>query len=290
MVLPASAWPEKDGTVTNSNRQVQMGRRALETPGDARQDWWIIQEIARGIGLDWNYTHPSDVYAEMRLCMDSIKGISWQRLLAESAVTYPCDSEDAPGREVLFGEGFPTLSSRGKMVPADIIPPDEQPDDQYPMVLTTGRLLEHWHTGAITRRASLLDALEPEAVACLSPTDLERLGVAPGDKVRVMTRRGVIETTARRDGKVPTGVILLAVLLRRRGGEHADQPGARPLRQDSRVQVLRRPRREGGDGGGVGRPAKMDSNPALDDKPTRPWTPNPPPSWGRSRARMTDIA
>ena len=209
VVLPASAWPEKDGTVTNSNRQVQMGRRALETPGDARQDWWIIQEIARGIGLDWNYTHPSDVYAEMRLCMDSIKGISWQRLLAESAVTYPCDSEDAPGREVLFGEGFPTLSSRGKMVPADIIPPDEQPDDQYPMVLTTGRLLEHWHTGAITRRASLLDALEPEAVACLSPTDLERLGVAPGDKVRVMTRRGVIETTARRDGKVPTGVIFL---------------------------------------------------------------------------------
>ena len=110
---------------------------------------------------------------------------------------------------MLFGEGFPTLSTRGKMVPADIIPPDEQPDDQYPMVLTTGRLLEHWHTGAITRRASLLDALEPEAVACLSPTDLERLGVAPGDKVRVTTRRGVIETTARRDGKVPTGVIFL---------------------------------------------------------------------------------
>jgi ankyrin repeat protein/formylmethanofuran dehydrogenase subunit D len=209
VVLPASAWPEKDGTVTNSNRQVQMGRKALDLPGDTRQDWWLIQEIARRMGLDWSYTHPRDVFAEMRDCMDSIKGISWERLMAESSVTYPCDSEDAPGREVLFGDGFPTLSKRGKMVPADIIPPDEQPDDDYPMILTTGRQLEHWHTGAITRRASILDELEPESVACLSPADIARLGIAPGDKVRVTTRRGVIETIARRDGGVPKGVIFI---------------------------------------------------------------------------------
>ena len=209
VILPASAWPEKDGTVTNSNRQVQMGRQALPLPGDTRQDWWIIQEIARGIGLDWNYTHPRDVYAEMQACMDSLSGISWDRLLAESAVTYPCDSDDAPGREVLFGDGFPTPSTRGKMVPADIIPPDELPDDEYPMVLSTGRVLEHWHTGAITRRASLLDRLEPEAFASLAPADLDRLGIAPGERVRVTTRRGVIETTARRDSKVPRGVVFV---------------------------------------------------------------------------------
>ena len=209
VILPASAWPEKDGTVTNSNRQIQMGRQALELPGDARQDWWIIQEIARRIGLDWNYDGPADVFAEMQRCMASLKGISWQRLLAESAVTYPCNSEDVPGHDVLFGDGFPTPSTRGKMVPAKVIPPDEQPDDEYPMVLTTGRLLEHWHTGAMTRRASVLDTIEPEAVACLSPTDLSHLGVEPGELVRVATRRGVIEITARRDGKVPTGMIFI---------------------------------------------------------------------------------
>ncbi|MCH9020061.1 MAG: formate dehydrogenase subunit alpha [Proteobacteria bacterium] len=209
VVLPASAWPEKDGTVTNSNRQVQMGRKALDMPGDCRQDWWIVQEIARRIGLDWNYTGPAEVFAEMRACMDSIKGISWDRLLAESVVTYPCDSEDEPGQEVIFGDGFPTPSARGKMVPADIVPPDEQPDDEFPMILSTGTLLEHWHTGAITRRASVLDDIEPEAVACLSPTDLARLGVAAGETVRVTTRRGVIEIKVRRDGKVPEGMIFI---------------------------------------------------------------------------------
>jgi formate dehydrogenase major subunit len=209
VVLPASAWPEKDGTVTNSNRQVQMGRRALSLPGDARQDWWLIQEIARGMGLDWKYQHPRDVYAEMQGCMASLKSIGWDRLMAESAVTYPCDSEDQPGHEVLFGDGFPTLSTRGKMVPADIIPPDERPDDAYPWVLTTGRVLEHWHTGAMTRRAGVLDSLEPASLICLSPGDLERLGIAPGETVRVTTRRGAIEAAARSDRKLPDGVVFV---------------------------------------------------------------------------------
>ncbi len=209
VVLPASAWPEKDGTVTNSNRQVQMGRLALPMPGEARQDWWIIQEIARRIGLDWNYAHPRDAYEEMRSCMDSIRGISWDRLMAEHAVTYPCDAEDRPGQDVMFGDGFPTPSRRGRMVPAGIIPPDERPDEAYPMILTTGRQLEHWHTGAITRRASVLDAIEPEAVACLSPKDLRRLGIEPGETIRVRTRRGTIEIKSRRDGAVPPGVIFI---------------------------------------------------------------------------------
>jgi len=209
VVLPASAWPEKDGTVTNSNRQVQIGRKALELPGEAREDWWIIQEIAHRIGLDWSYAHPRDVYEEFRACMDSIKGISWDRLTAEDAVTYPCASETLPGEAVMFGNGFPTLSKRGRMVPADIIPPDERPDEAYPMVLTTGRQLEHWHTGALTRRARVLDQLEPEAIACVSPADLDRLGIAPGDRIRVATRRGMIETKARRDDRVPPGMVFV---------------------------------------------------------------------------------
>ena len=209
VVLPASAWPEKDGTVTNTNRQVQMGRSALPMPGDARQDWWIIQEIARRIGLDWNYTGPADVYEEMRECMNSIKGISWERLWRDSAVTYPCASEDDPGKPIIFGDGYPTPSGRGRFVPAGIIPPDEQPDEDYPMILTTGRVLEHWHTGAITRRASVLDAIEPEAVCHMAPQDLRGVGAKGGDHVRVSTRRGTIELAARIDSGVPPGTVFV---------------------------------------------------------------------------------
>jgi formate dehydrogenase major subunit len=209
VVLPASAFPEKTGTFTNTNRQVQLGRPALGLPGDARQDWWIIQEIARRLGLDWNYTHPSDVFNEMRQVMPSIAEISWHRLERESSVTYPCDGEDQPGREILFGEGFPMPGGRAKIVPTDLIPPDELPDEAYPMVLSTGRLLEHWHTGAMTRRSHVLEASEPEAIGCLGPRQLERLGIRPGDKITVATRRGSVSVTARMDGDVPEGMVFL---------------------------------------------------------------------------------
>ncbi|MGH7093433.1 MAG: formate dehydrogenase subunit alpha, partial [Stellaceae bacterium] len=168
VVLPASAWPEKDGTVSNTNRQVQMGRTALPLPGNARLDWVVIQEIARRLGLDWSYTHPRDVFAEMKLAMPSLDNITWERLERESSVTYPCDAEDRPGNAIVFGDGFPTPTGRAKLVPAAIIPPAEEPDAEFPLVLTTGRQLEHWHTGAMTRRASVLDEIEPEAVASLA--------------------------------------------------------------------------------------------------------------------------
>ena len=209
VVLPASAFPEKDGTFTNTNRQVQIGRAALPLPGEARQDLWIIQEMARRVGLDWSYSGPAEVFAEMRACMPSIAGMSWQRLEREDSVTYPVADEDTPGDEIIFGDGFPTANGRGKFVPAAIEPPDELPDETYPMILTTGRVLEHWHTGAMTRRAAVLDAIEPEAIAHLAPAEFQRLGVAPGDVVRVATRRGVIELKARIDADVPAGIVFI---------------------------------------------------------------------------------
>jgi formate dehydrogenase major subunit len=209
VVLPASAWPEKDGTVTNTNRQVQMGRTALPLPGEARQDWSIIQEIGQRMGLDWRYEHPREIYAEMARAMPSLDNITWERLERESSVTYPCDAPDAPGHDIVFGDRFPTDDGRGRFTPAAIVPPAELPDDDYPMVLTTGRQLEHWHTGAMTRRATYLDALEPEAVASLHPKELRRLGVAPGEPIRVATRRGVIELTARVDRAVPEGMVFI---------------------------------------------------------------------------------
>ncbi|HEX2726436.1 MAG TPA: formate dehydrogenase subunit alpha, partial [Beijerinckiaceae bacterium] len=209
VILPASAWPEKNGTVSNTNRQVQMGRKALPLPGEAREDWAIIVDMAKGLGLDWAYTHPRDVYAEMMQAMPSLANITWDRLARESSVTYPCDAPDQPGHDIVFGDGFPTKSGRGRFVPAAIVPPAEEPDAEFPFVLTTGRQLEHWHTGSMTRRASVLDDLEPEAVAYVSSADLRRLGLNAGDAVRVTTRRGSIALKARVDGAMPTGLIFI---------------------------------------------------------------------------------
>ncbi|MGB0630680.1 MAG: formate dehydrogenase subunit alpha [Alphaproteobacteria bacterium] len=208
VILPASAFPEKDGTFTNTNRQVQIGRKALPLPGDAKQDLWIIQEIARRIGLDWNHRDASEVFEEMAACMPSFDGITWQRLQDEHSITYPVD-DDGVSQEIIFREGFPTASGRGKFVPADVLPPDEMPDDEYPMILTTGRVLEHWHTGAMTRRTSVLDRLEPEATANLSPKTLGSMNVSAGDTIRVETRRGAIELKARADRDVPEGVVFI---------------------------------------------------------------------------------
>jgi formate dehydrogenase major subunit len=209
VVLPASAWPEKDGTVTNTNRQVQMGRQALPLPGEAKVDWWITQEIARRIGLNWNYEHPGEIYTEMASLMPSLDNISWERVARESAVTYPADAPDKPGRDVVFDKGFPRPGGFGKLVAAKLTPPDETPDHDYPFILTTGRQLEHWHTGAMTRRASVLDALEPGAVASLSRGTIDKLGIKPGDMVRVATRRGTIDLAARQDDAIPDGVVFI---------------------------------------------------------------------------------
>jgi len=209
VILPASAWPEKHGTVTNTNRQVQMGRPALPLPGEARLDWQVTQEIARRIGLDWNYRNPGEIYTEMASLMPALANISWDRIEKESAVTYPSDAPDKPGHDVVFGDRFPTQDGRGKLVPAKILPPDERPDAEFPFVLSTGRQLEHWHTGAMTRRAATLDALEPGAVANVSRGTIARLGIAPGDLVRVSTRRGSIELSARQDDAIPDGVVFI---------------------------------------------------------------------------------
>jgi len=209
VILPATAWPEKVGTVTNTDRMVQLGRKAIDPPGDAREDFWIITELGRRIGLDWHYAHPRDAFNEMRLCMDSIAGITWERLEQQSSVTYPCVNEGDPGDPVVFIDKFPTPSGKAKLVPADLISAAEQPDDQYPMVLITGRQLEHWHTGSMTRRASNLDAIEPEPVASVHPLDLEDMHALPGDVITIASRRGEISLYARADDGTPRGTVFV---------------------------------------------------------------------------------
>ncbi|MCB1802776.1 MAG: molybdopterin-dependent oxidoreductase, partial [Gammaproteobacteria bacterium] len=209
VILPASAFPEKTGTFTNTDRRVQLGRQAIEPPGAARQDLAIICDMAQRLGLDWDYPGPRAVFDEMRRAMPSIAGITWQRLEAEHAVTYPCENEGDPGTEVIFTTDFPRRGGRALLVPADFRNADELPDDDYPLVLITGRQLEHWHTGAMTRRASVLDAIEPVPVASLHPDQLTALGILPGEAIRLRSRRGEVVAHARSDRGLRTGQVFL---------------------------------------------------------------------------------
>ena len=189
--------------------QVQMGRKAIDAPGEAREDWWITNEIGKRLGLEWNYKHPKDIFNEMSKAMPSLKNITWDRLDKEGSVTYPCNSPDSKGEEIVFGDSFPTPDGRGKFISANVTSPDEMPNQSFPMILTTGRQLEHWHTGAMTRKASNLNAIEPEASASLSPKDILKNNITPGDMIKVSTRRGEIKIKVQEDRAIPEGVIFI---------------------------------------------------------------------------------
>ena len=194
---------------TNTNRQVQMGRPAVTPPGEAREDWEITVALAKRCGLNWHYESPRDVFDEMKLNMNSLANITWERLEAENVVMYPALSETDPGQPVVFGDGFPRAEGRAKFTPASIVAPDDVPDADYPMILTTGRQLEHWHTGSMTRRSLVLDAVEPEANCSLHPATLRKLGVEPGGMVRLTTKRGAITVMARADRAIAPDMVFL---------------------------------------------------------------------------------
>ena len=210
VILPASAFPEKNGTFTNTDRRVQLGRKALEPPGDAREDLWIIEQMAVRLGLPWHYAGIEDVFNEMRQATPSIAGITWARLQQDHSVTYPCTAEGDPGQAVMFGDGFPTTSGRGKFVAAEYARAAELPDDEYPLIFITGRQLEHWHTGSMTRKAAVLDRLEPEAVVNVHPSDLTDAGIEAGDFLHLKSRRGSIVARVRPDRAVQPGSVFMA--------------------------------------------------------------------------------
>ena len=219
VVLPAGAFAEKCGSFTNTDRSVQLGRRVLPLPGQARQDLWVLTALAHELGLDWSGygATPADcddaarrVFDEMRRVMPSHAGITWARLSQDGAVTYPCTHEGDAGEAVVFTDHFPTADGRALFVPADVLPPDEQPDADYPLVLITGRQLEHWHTGSMTRRSAVLDALEPDPVALLNPQDMAAAGIVPGALVTLQSRRGEVALYARADDGTPAGSVFVA--------------------------------------------------------------------------------
>jgi formate dehydrogenase major subunit len=210
VILPASSFYEKNGTFSNTDRRVQMGRQAVNPPGDAKQDLWILQEIANRLGCGWNYNGPEDVFNEMRQAMTSIAGMTWDRLENEDSLTYPLENVGDPGQPIIFTNGFPTETGKGKFVPAEFIHADELPDQEYPLIFITGRQLEHWHTGSMTRHSETLDAIEPDPVVSVHPEDLEKLGVEPGGLITIESRRGKITAYARSELGIQKGCFFMA--------------------------------------------------------------------------------
>ncbi|MEV4070097.1 formate dehydrogenase subunit alpha [Nonomuraea fuscirosea] len=197
VILPASSYLEKDGSYTNTDRRVQLGRKVMDPPGQARVDWEIIQDIARRIGLDWSYSSASEVFDEMVALMPSYANLRHDNL-GLSGKLYPnADPDHSDGTVVLFDERFNTDDGLAHLVPAQWLPAKELPDAEFPLVLNTGRLLEHWHTGSMTRRSYALDAISPIAEVYMHPKDAADRGLSHGQTARVRSRRGSIELQVR---------------------------------------------------------------------------------------------
>ncbi len=209
VVLPATSAMEKDGTFTNTDRRVQLARQALEAPGEARSDWHVIADISTRMGYPMEYASSAEVFDEFVGLTSAYRGLSHDAL-GENGKLYPCpDPENSDGTVVMFGDGFPTADGRARFVPAEHTGADELPDTEYPFILTTGRVLEHWHTGVMTRRSHTLHAREPEAFVEINPEDMQELGVEHDDIVHVSSRRGEITLKVRRSVKVQKGTVFI---------------------------------------------------------------------------------
>jgi formate dehydrogenase major subunit len=209
VILPASSFLEKTGTYTNTDRRVQIGRPALQPPGAARVDWQILTDLATRLGYPMHYDSPEQVFAEFAGLTTNYRGLTYEHLGRDGKL-WPCpDPEHSAGQAVLFTDRFPTPTGRGRFVPCAAAPARELPDADYPLVLNTGRLLEHWHTGTMTRRAAALDALQPGPFVEVHPDDLSRHGLADGSPVTVRSRRGAIRLPARASRAVPPGSVFI---------------------------------------------------------------------------------
>lgn len=209
IILPAGSYYEKTGTYTNTDRRVQLGRKAIESPGDARPDWEILCQISQRIGMEATYESPSDIFDEFAGLTRNYSGLSYDALETGGKLWPYLDPEAKDGEQVLFSETFPTANGKGKFVACDFHPAEECSDDAYPFVLSTGRLLEHWHTGSMTRRSEPLSTIEPDAFVAINPHDLETINASHNDWVRVASRRGEIELQVRADPTVLPGNVFI---------------------------------------------------------------------------------
>lgn len=205
VVLPTACFAEKDGTFTNTERRVQRVRKAVSAPGEARTDWQILCEVATRMGYPMNYDNSEQIFEEMRTLTPSYAGISYQRI-ENGGLQWPCPNEEHPGTPYLHKDGN-FSRGLGAFTAIDYIAPGELPDEKYPLRLTTGRSLFHYHTGTMTRRASALNEHVPTAELEINPEQANALGIANNDMVRVSTRRGSLEMKAKVTDTISPGVI-----------------------------------------------------------------------------------
>ena len=207
VILPATAFAEKEGTFTNTERRVQRVRKAVTAPGEARHDWEIICDVSTRMGFPMHYSHASEILQEIGRCNPDYGGITWERLEAGPGIQYPCPDLSHPGTRFLFPETFPR--GRGNLHGVTYEPPTEPADAAYPYILTTGRVLFHWHGGVISRRSEGLDAIAPEALVEIHPRDADALGFGDADRVTVRSRRGQIAAKARLTTRTLPGSIFM---------------------------------------------------------------------------------
>ncbi len=231
VVLPASSFFEKTGTFTNTDRHVQLGRQVLDPPGEARSDLWIIMEMARRLGLPWSYDGPRAVFDEMRSLMGSLSGITWERLEDEGGITTPA------GKAILFDDAFPMENGKARLVPAGGLAPAESPDAEYPFLLSTGRVLEHWHTGSMTRRSAVLDTLQGVPAINVSPADMARLGLAEGAMVRLESRRGSVQAVAAADSRLSAGALFMPFCFTEAAANLLTNPALDPVAKIPELKV-----------------------------------------------------
>ncbi len=206
VVLPGATFAEKNGTFTNTERRVQRVRKAIDPVGDARPDWRIVRDIANLMGAGWNYGSPKEIMKEIREVVRQYGDIRYARI-DQRGIQWPCTKDSHPGTAILHEETF--ICGRGKMAAVDFIEPEEMPSPEYPLILNTGRALYHFHTGSMTRRSRGLDQLLPGALVDMNPADAARMGIADGDTIKVTSRRGQIEATARLTDRCAAGAVFL---------------------------------------------------------------------------------
>jgi predicted molibdopterin-dependent oxidoreductase YjgC len=206
VVLPAASFAEKSGTFTNTERRVQLIRPALNPPGQARPDWEIIMDVANRLGAGWRYDSPADILTEAAALTPQYSGISHARL-ESGGLQWPCPTADHPGTPVLHAGRF--TRGRGLFAPLEFQPPVELPDETYPFLLSTGRILFHWHGGTMSRRSPGLDAIAPAAEAELHPLDASRLGLSTGDLARVSSRRGAVVASVKITTRSAPGMVFM---------------------------------------------------------------------------------
>lgn len=207
VVLPAAAFAEKEGTFVNTERRVQLVRQAVTAPGEAKPDWVILTELAQRLGLSWKYESAEEVYQEITDLTPSYAGISYQRLENEGGLQWPCPEEGHPGTPILHKDVF--AKGRGVFTPVEYSPPAEEPCQEYPLILVTGRDLYHYHTGSMTRQSKGLDAFRPVEKAQVNPEDAKALGLEEGDAIKVTSRRGEVTAGSTITDIVPPGVIFM---------------------------------------------------------------------------------